>query len=150
MIGVMVQCSRVCFAAFPDMWASSLGVNILLSATPPPTSSSGVATALLWISSISKPSCTHHLCSEWLVLRRFIPLFPWLKVKARAQETLWIQYHTAHMHTNKQPNWQNVYKKWGRLVHREVSLFDILLFGSTGTISELSRLLSVHQSCALF
>lgn len=44
-------------APFPDMWARSLGVNVVLSTLL-------LATVLPRISSISKQSCTHHLCSE--------------------------------------------------------------------------------------
>jgi len=71
-------CTKVSFTPLPDKWASSLGVNVVLYIP-----SSSVATVLLWISFISKQSRTHLVCSEWLVLRRFIPLFPDSKSKQR-------------------------------------------------------------------
>lgn len=67
------------------------------------TPGSAVATVLLWICCISTQSRTHHLF--WMTCPEAVhPFISWLKVKAKAQKTFCIQYHTRNRHTCWQIN----------------------------------------------
>ncbi len=126
--------AKVCVATFPDMWASSLRVNMVLS-TPQLCRCHCAAVNFLYFQTE-----LHSSSVFWMTCPEAVhPFISWLKVRAQAQKTLWIQYHTVNKHTcthaDKQTTKLTKYmeKKRGkkrRLVHRDVSLFDILLFGN--------------------
>lgn len=101
------------------------------------TSSPSVATMPRRISSISKQSSSSVF---WMTCPEAVhPFISRLKVRAQAQKTLWIQYHPVNKrtctHADKQTTKPAKYigktrgKNW-RLVHGELSLFDMLLFSN--------------------